>query len=162
MNSNKEATETHSMNDELEMEDAYVVDTSVIINYPDIFFNLGKKWVIVPTAVITELDGLKLSPDLKRANAAKRASRILDDLGYSQNIAFGAVTTAGSIVKIFNRYVTVRDLASWADNRILGTAVKLKSENKHYNVVLVTADRNMRNVSRAYGIVAKNFPFSSN
>ena len=162
MNSNKEAMEARSMNDELEMEDAYVVDTSVIINCPDIFFNLGRKWVIVPTAVITELDGLKNSTDSKRANAAKRASRILDDLGYRQNIAFGAITTAGSIVKIFNKYETVSDLASLADNRILGAAVKLKSENKHYNVVLVTADRNMRNVSRAYGIVAKNYPFSSN
>ena len=162
MISNEEAREANSMNDELEMEDVYVVDTSVTINDPDVFFNLGRKWVIVPTAVILELDGLKRHADSKKAGAARRAARTLDNLGYGQNIAFGAITSAGSIVRIFNRYEKVTDLESSADNRIVGAAVRLKSENKHYNVVLVTADINMRNVTRAYGIEARNYPFCRN
>jgi len=162
MISYKEANEAISMNDELEMEDVFVLDTSVIIDDPDVFFNLGRRWIIVPAAVITELDGLKHSNNSKKAFAARKASRTLDNLGYLQNIAFGAITSVGSIVKIFSRYETVSDLASWADNRVVGAAVRLREENKHYNVVLVTNDRNMRNITRAYGLTAENYPFSRN
>jgi hypothetical protein len=63
------------------MEDVFVVDTSVIIKDPDVFFNLGRKWIIVSTAAIKELGGLKWSTDSKKAGAAKRASRTRDDLG---------------------------------------------------------------------------------
>ena len=162
MNSYKNTKEVLSMDDELDKEDVFVVDTSVIIDDPDVFFALGQKWIIVPTAVIGELDGLKRSRDSKKASAAKRASRTLDDLGYRQNIAFGAITSAGSVVRIFNRYATVDDLESSADNRIVGAAVRLKEENEHYNVVLITNDINMRNVTRAYGVKAENYPFSRN
>jgi len=147
-----------SMDDEIEMEEVFVVDTSVIIDYPDVFINLGRKWVIVPTAVIRELDGLKLSTELKKASAARKASRMLDNWGYLQNIAFGAITEAGSIVRIFNRFTKVDDLASSADNRIVGSAIKLQMENKHYNLVLITNDCNMRNVARSYGIRAEGYP----
>ena len=150
------------LDDELEMEDVFVVDTSVMIDDPDVFFNLGRKWIVVPTAVIRELDGLKRSTDSKKACAAKRASRTLDDLGYHQDIAFGALTSAGSIVRIFGGYETVNDLESWADNRIVGAAVRLKEENKHYNVVMVSNDRNMCTITRAYGIEAEHYPFSRN
>lgn len=41
----------------------YVVDTSVLIDYPDIFYKLGNNQIVVPTAVIRELDGIKRNPD---------------------------------------------------------------------------------------------------
>jgi PhoH-like ATPase len=150
------------MDDELEMEKVFVLDTCVILEDPDVFFKLGRKWIVVPTAVIRELDGLKRSSDSKKACAARRAARTLDDLSYRQNITIGAITSAGSAVRIFNRYETLDDLESWADNRILGAAVRLKSENAHYNVVIVTKDRNMRTVGRVYGIEAENYPLSRN
>jgi PhoH-like ATPase len=150
------------MDDELEMEDAYVVDTSVIIDDPNVFFKLGQKWIIVPTAVIRELDGLKLSSNAKKAGAARKASRTLDKLGYDQNIAFGALTSTGSVVRIFNRHITVDGLDSVADNRIVGSAIKLQMENKHYSVVLITNDHNMRSVTRSYGIRAEQYPLRIN
>ena len=159
MISKKEQWRTSSVNDELEMEDVFVVDTSVIIDDPNIFFNLGRKWIIVPTAVIRELDGLKLSTDSKKAGAARRASKTLDNMGYRQDISFGAITSAGSVVRILNQFMKVDGLASAADNRIVGSAIRLQMENKHYNVVLMTNDRNMRNITRSYGIRAERYPF---
>ena len=41
MISYKEANEAISMNDELEMEDVFVLDTSVIIDDPDVFLIWG-------------------------------------------------------------------------------------------------------------------------
>jgi len=162
MNSYKKARENSSIDDELETENVFVVDTSAVISDPDIFFNLGRHRIIVPTAVIKELNGLRRSTVSRKASAAKRASRTLDDLGYRQNMAFGALTPVGSSVRIFNRYMTVNELKGWADNRIVGAALKLKKENRHYNVVLVTNDRDMQNVTISYGIQAENYPFSKN
>jgi PhoH-like ATPase len=151
-----------SIDEGLVTENVFVVDNSAVINDSDIFFNLGRHRIIVPTAVIKELNGLKRSTVSRKANAAKRASKTLEDLGYRQNMAFGALTSVGSRVKIFNRYMTVNELKGWADNQIVGAALKLKKENRHYNVVLVTNDRDMQNVTISYGIQAENYPFSRN
>jgi len=162
MKTYKEQSRFSSIDEGLETENVFVVDTSAVINDPDIFFNLGRHRIIVPTAVIKELNGLRRSTVSRKASAAKRASRTLDDLGYRQNMAFGALTPVGSSVRIFNRYMTVNELKGWADNRIVGAALKLKKENRHYNVVLVTNDRDMQNVTISYGIQAENYPFSKN
>lgn len=96
---------------ELQMEDAFVIYASAVINSPDIFFNLGLRQIIVPTVVSKELDRVKRSRNPKKATAAKRTSRTLDDSDY-QNIALVSITSAGSIVRIFNHYEPVYDLAS--------------------------------------------------
>jgi len=139
----------------------YVVDTSVLIDDPDLFYKLGKSRIVVPTAVIRELDGLKNSTVAATASSARKVSRTLDRLGNTQNIASGARTSAGSTVLICNRYLTVNDLASVADNKIVGTALKLKEESEN-NIIMLTTDGNMRNVARAYGLRAEPYPFLHN
>lgn len=154
----KEANETISLDEELAMENVVVIDTSVLIADPNIFFRLGRKRIIIPIAVLGELDKLKKSTDPKKSKAARKASRILDMLGYHQNIAVGAITEAGSVVRIFNNYTPVDDLASVADNRIVGAALRLQQENALYNILLLTNDRNMRTVARAHGIMSEQYP----
>lgn len=140
----------------------YVLDTCILIDDPDIFYKLGDSQVVVPTAVIKELDCLKKNPDPKdlRAIAARKVARTLDTLGSRQDIASGAKTSTGSIVRIINRHVPIDDLASSADNRIVGTALKLKEETQG-NVILLSADGNVRNVTRSYGIEATSYPLHS-
>ena len=138
----------------------YVVDTSVLIDEPDIFYKLGASEIVVPIAVVRELDGLKKSEVLATASSARKVSRTLDSLGNTQNIASGARTSAGSTVMICNRYQTVNDLASVADNKIVGTALKL-NEKAESNVIMLTTDGNMRNVARAHGLRAEAYPFLS-
>lgn len=136
----------------------YVIDTSVLIDEPDIFYKLGESEIVVPIAVIRELDGLKKSEVAATASSARKVSRTLDKLGNTSNIAAGARTSAGSTVRICNRYQTVNDLASVADNKIVGTALKLKEESER-NVIMLTTDGNMRNVARAHGLRAEAYPF---
>lgn len=137
----------------------YVVDTCVLINDPDIFYKLGDSQIVVPTAVIKELDCLKRNPDPKepKAIAARKVARTLDTLGSHQDIASGAKTSTGTTVRIINRHIPIDDLASSADNRIIGTALKLKEETRG-NVIIVSTDGNMRNVTRSYGIEAISNP----
>lgn len=139
----------------------FVIDTSVLIEDPDVLFKLGGNEIVIPTAVLKELDGLKKHPDPDeyRAKAARQVTRTLDRLGSYQDISTGAKTSAGSIVKICNQYQIIDDLASNADNRIVGTAIKLKEEDTG-RVILVSTDGNMRNVTRSYKIKAENYPFS--
>lgn len=139
----------------------YVVDTSVLIDYPDIFYTLGNNQIVVPTAVIRELDGIKRNPDPneRKAKSARKVSRTLDQLGRRQDIAKGARIVTGGIVRIYNRHVSIDDLASAADNRIVGAALKLIDESKANMVTLLSGDANMRNIARSYGIKAEGYPF---
>ena len=138
----------------------YVLDTSVVIEDPDVFYKFGDGDIVLPTAVIREIDGLKKNPDPDdpRAKAARKVARFLDRLGSREDISIGARTSTGFTVRICSRYTAIDDLASNADNRIVGTAIRLKEECSN-NVILVSADGNMRNVTRAYGIRAENYPF---
>ncbi len=138
----------------------FVIDTSVLIEDPDVLFKLGGNEIVIPTAVIKELDGLKRhpDPDEHRAKAARQVTRTLDMLGSYQDISTGARTSAGSIVRICNQYNVIDDLASSADNRIVGTAIRLKKQSAG-RVILVSTDVNMRNVTRSYKIKAENYPF---
>jgi rRNA maturation endonuclease Nob1 len=139
----------------------FVIDTSVLIEDPDVLFKLGGNEIVIPTAVLKELDGLKKhpDPDEHRAKAARRVTRTLDMLGSYQDVSTGARTSVGSIVRICNQYQVIDDLASNADNRIVGTAIKLKEQTAG-RVILVSTDGNMRNVTRSYKIKAENYPFS--
>ena len=137
-----------------------VVDTCVFIKDPDIFYKIGNDEIVVPGAVIKELDGLKRHPDPEnpKARAARKVSRILDELGSRQDISKGARTSAGSTVRIFTSYKMIDDLASNADNRIVGAALALR-EKTGRDIVLVSMDGNMRNVARGYSLTAANYPF---
>ena len=147
------------MNDDL--ENVYVVDTCVLLEDPDVVHKLRQCTIVIPVAVVKELDGLKLSAIPKKAQTARRASRNLDKLGSHQNFPFGTITVAGSVVKIFFGHTKIDDFASCADNKILGAALRLKKDNKHSNVVVLTNDCNMRIIARAYGIAATSYPLVS-
>jgi len=137
----------------------FVIDTSALIIDPDIFYRLGDNLIVVPTAVIKELDGLKrhIDPDDPTAKAARKVSRFLDELGGNHDIASGANISTGAYVCISKDYTEIDELASHADNRIVGTAIRLNDE-RHEEVVLLSTDANMRNITRAYGITAVNYP----
>jgi len=138
----------------------YVLDTNVLINDPDVIYKLGANEIVIPTAVIKEIDGLKRhpDPDEPKAKAARKVTRTMDVLGSSQDISRGARTSTGSSVRICHKYAGIDDLASNADNRIVGTAIQLKKETQG-RVILISRDGNVRNVARAYGIKAENYPF---
>ena len=50
-------------------DNIYVVDTSVLINDPNVFYKLGRNRIIVPLTVVKELDGLTRNQDPRRARA---------------------------------------------------------------------------------------------
>ena len=139
---------------------AYVIDTSALIEEPELIYKLGAEEVaVIPLAVVKELDINKKSEDTHVASASREVSRTLDLLGSYQNLASGAKLKTGAILKTCTEYEKIGDFgANDIDNRIVGAAMKLKNEYKY--VAVVSRDREMRDVARAHGLRAKNYPFS--
>jgi predicted ribonuclease YlaK len=134
----------------------YVCDTTVLIEDPDVFYKTGGQFVI-PLVVMRELDGLKKSDDMNVAKAARQVSRTLDRIGSYADLTKGVELSTGSILKILNAYDRVDALASDADNKVIGTALKLRREGAG-DVVLVSTDGNMRIVARALGVKSAFWP----
>ena len=131
----------------------YVLDTTVLIEDPDVMYKLGNSLIVIPMAVIKELDGLKRSDVGSVAQAARAVARTLDRLGSYGDLREGVKLSSGGVLKVYNGSETVDGLASEADNRIVGAAVRLQREVS--NVTLLTADGNMRTVARVNGVKAE-------
>jgi predicted ribonuclease YlaK len=135
----------------------FVLDTTVLIYDPDVIFKDGTVDFVIPMVVIKELDGLKNSDNDTVAKAARQVSRTLDRISSYADLAEGARLATGSTLTVYADYEVVDDLASDADNKILGAAIKLKK--KVPNLSLYTTDSNMRVTARLHGIKAEIYPF---
>lgn len=131
----------------------YVTDTSVLITNPDVVYTLAGV-VVVPAAVIREIDGLKRSDKEEVAKAARKIARLLDRLGSRGNIAEGVNLNSVVRIRVVTSSRPIDGLSSERDNRIVGTAVALRDMGE--DVVLLTTDTNMRTIARAYGITAES------
>ena len=139
----------------------YVLDTTVVLYDPDVFYRLQGR-IVIPTSVIKEIDGLKRRDD-NAGYAARKAARTLDVLGsYEEfgvhgDLATGVSLSTGGIILVYPFYEVIDALDSEADNRVVGTALNLKN-NGARNITLLASDINMRTVARAYGIRTRHYP----
>ena len=119
----------------------YVLDTTVLINNPDIVSRLKGK-VVIPLAVIGQLDGLKNNEDIVVAQRARQASRAILE-----------AQTKGKVEIMNNFKKGIKTLDSEADNKIIGTCLTLKEQGEDVN--LLTTDVNMRITARSMGVGTK-------
>lgn len=114
-----------------------VLDTSYLIERPSCVKDLGGE-IVIPAIVLKELDGLK--------NNTK------EDVARNARIASNNILEAqrGGRLKIVSQYRKVDMLASYADNVIVGTALKLKEKGE--DVILMTTDKNMKIAAESQGM----------
>lgn len=132
----------------------YVLDTSALLHYPDLMFRLENCEVVIPRAAVNELQGLRHNMHRLIAEAAETVLNTLHL--YGSRLLAGVELPSGAILRIYNGFRPIDDLASEADNKIVGVAIALKKETGA-EVAVLSTDTNMRNVSRAYGLTA-NIP----
>ncbi|MDA8089305.1 MAG: PIN domain-containing protein [Nitrospiraceae bacterium] len=138
----------------------YVLDTSALLAYPDLMFRLeGDCEIVIPRAAVRELDGLKRSKHLMIVNAAETVLNTLHFYGGQLNT--GAELLTGATLRTCTEYEPLDDLASEADNEIVGAAIRLHGETGG-EVIVLSTDINMRNVARVYGLTAKLPYFEGN
>ena len=125
------------------MAKTYVLDTSALINYPDIISTIKGHNVVIPGAVIRQLDYLKNSNDESVAWCSRRASQSIEK--YQRKNRVTIMSNMGNGL--------VDMLHSGADNQIVATGRYLKKQGR--NVCLLSTDRNMRIAARKYGMAAE-------
>ena len=142
------------------MKKTYILDTNVLLNDPNCFFQFEDNDLIIPFIVLEELDNHKSRMDEIGKNA-RVVSRSLDDFRSKGNLHQGVVLPSGGTIKIVpiskdiieQLPVEIKDLNK-PDNAIIAVAYDLKF-NK--NAIIVSKDVNVRVKCDALGVAAEDY-----
>lgn len=127
----------------------YVLDTSVIIHDPQCFYKFDDNDVVIPMAVIEELDHLK---DKKGdvASEARTAIRNLENILYHEPLKKGKLSIGNNVAEYLSNKVP--------DNIILNTCYSIRKDSpENVAVTLVTKDINMRIKAQGMGLWAEDY-----
>lgn len=135
----------------------YVLDTSVLVYDPCSFNTFTNSEVILPIAVIDELDKLKKLPNDAGKNA-RVAIRMLDELSSLGDISVGILTDNNVLVKIDTiSYPNNFGDALYGDTRILACAHSTATQFPYNETILISRDFNLRVRFRALGFNAESY-----
>ncbi|WP_432797374.1 PhoH family protein [Poriferisphaera sp. WC338] len=135
----------------------FVLDTNVLLHNSAALYMFDDNEVVIPFAVLEELDKFKKENDDVGRNA-RQIIRELDKLRLKGALADGVEWNGhGGRIKI---EFSDKDRPQWLaeekpDNRIIGVAWNLKEAGKH--VILITKDINVRIKTDALGIETQDF-----
>ena len=137
----------------------YVLDTNVLIQAPDALRGFEDNQVVLPLAVLEELDNLKKAEGERGANA-RAAIRLLERLRGAGDLTKGVELENGGSLRVEKNFIDVKlpeDLPEdRMDNRILKICLGL-SQTEERQVVLVTKDILLRIKAQMIGIRAEDF-----
>ncbi len=136
---------------------SFILDTNVLLHNPASIFMFDDNEVVIPFAVLEELDRLKKQNDDVGRNA-REVIRHLDQLREKGHLAEGVKWNGhGGTVRIDfatdGRPPALQE--DTPDHRIIGVAWKLKEQGKR--AILITKDINVRIKSDALGITVEDF-----
>lgn len=142
------------------MEKRFILDTNVLLYDPKSIDKFDNE-VIIPIAVLDELDMAKLSPDEKGRNA-RIVIRQLDKLRSYGKLSEGVQIPNGPIVKVESKIGFLLPEAlnlSSVDNQLLSVALSLEKnkENLEDKIIVVTRDINLRVKCDALDILAEDY-----
>lgn len=142
------------------MRKAYVLDTNVLLHNPEAIFAFGGNDVVLPLAVIEEIDNQKKRQDEIGRNA-RIVSQLLDGLRSVGRLSEGVDLENGGRIRIELNHQEAIDFPVGLDpqkhdNRILAVVYNLHRENG-VGSALVTKDLNLRVKADALGIPAEDF-----
>lgn len=143
------------------MKKTYVLDTNVLLSDPDALHAFDDNDVIIPFAVLEELDKHKDRLD-EVGRCARQISRTLDGFRATSNLSDGVPTRGGGMLKISLPFAASESNYSKfgldttkIDNQIIAFTASLACEIK--NVILVSKDINVRLKCDALKIPAQDY-----
>ena len=142
------------------MSKTYVLDTNVILHNPNAIFSFQDNHIVIPLAVIEEIDDQKKRQDEVGRNA-RLFSRLLDELRSRGPLSQGVPLPNGGLIRVEVNHVADNGIprefdGHKYDNRILGLAHALAKE-RNGPVILVTKDLNLRIKADVVGIRAEDY-----
>ena len=135
----------------------FVLDTNVILHDPMSMFAFHGSRVVIPMAVIEELDTFKRNND-ERGRSARLVARKLDELRKDGKLSNWVPLEHGGKLKV---EIQVSDglpkafTAHTKDNEILSCAQYLKKQGE--NVVFISKDINLRIKAEALGLETQDY-----
>jgi PhoH-like ATPase len=139
------------------MKTIHVLDTSTLIYDPCAWKQFPNSDVIIPIAVLTELDKLKKQSGEVGKNA-RVCIRFLDEISDSGDISTGILLENDVLLKVDASFVDLQDSEygdpNYGDSHILHCAHKLYLAQAAEDVVLVSNDINLRIKAKSRGINA--------
>jgi len=143
------------------MKKTFVLDTNVLLHDPSAMLKFEDNDVVLPIAIIEELDRFKKQPELTGRNA-RQSSRLLDELRQKGQLTKGIPINGGGSLKVaLCHRETLNQLplelaGDKGDNAILAVALETQS-NCQCSVVLVSKDTNLRIKANALDIDAADY-----
>jgi len=142
------------------MKKIYVLDTSSLIYDPMVWKSLTDSEVVIPIAVLNELDKLK-----KQSGEAGRNARVciklLDEISDKMDITTGVMLDNNVLLKIDAEHIDMQNPAyssfgdpTYGDSQILACLYNHYINNPDSEVTLVSNDINLRVKAKARGIDA--------
>lgn len=141
------------------MVKTYVLDTNVLIQTPEALECFEDNRIVLPLAVLEELDHMKTAEGEKGANA-RRAIQKLERLRCIGNLLEGVRLPSGGTLRVEKNFVDVvlpEELPEEKmDNRILKICVGL-ARKEETETILVTKDILLRLKAQISGVKAEDF-----
>lgn len=140
----------------------FILDTNVLLTDPHAIFAFDDNDVVIPIAVIEEIDAMKSREGSIGFNA-RMTSRLLDTLRLEGRLDQGVELENGGCLSIDvdrNGKVIPEGLAQdKMDNRILSVAISAQKhlQKRYKNIVVVSRDINMRIKANAFGLEADDY-----
>lgn len=140
----------------------FILDTNVLLTDPHAIFAFHDNDVVIPIAVIEEIDAMKSREGSIGFNA-RMTSRLLDPLRLEGRLDQGVELETGGCLFIDvdrNGKVIPEGLdQDKMDNRILSVALSAQKhlQKRYKNIVVVSRDINMRIKANAFGLEADDY-----
>jgi PhoH-like ATPase len=143
-----------------EMQKIFVLDTNVFLTEPEAIFAFEENEIVIPLAVVEEIDDQKSRGNSIGYNA-RETSRILDALRSKGKLNEGIILDGGGRLRITidgKDLILPQGLSSTkVDNRIISTAIHLQRDNADRKVILVSNDVNLRLIADVFGLRAEEY-----
>lgn len=135
------------------MQTTYILDTSVIVHNPEILKEFKNSKIIIPIAVLEELDKLKSQYNIVGANA-RQFLKTLDTLTAQEEDEISLENNSFLIIDASD-YASIGSDSSYGDNKILACANHFNNVFK--NIILLSRDYNLRIRARVLKIKSENY-----
>ena len=140
------------------MKKTYILDTNVLLQTPNAILAFGDNDVVIPEAVLEELDHKKTESGEIGANA-RQTARMLDTFRERGDLTRGVTLPGGGNLRIELNFTDITLPEAWhaqkADNRILKVCKGLTERDE--TAILVTKDVFQRIKCDTLGIPAQDF-----
>lgn len=146
------------------MKKTFILDTNVLLHDVNCLHAFEDNNIIIPMAVIEELDSFKSEGDTRGKNA-RMVSRMLDEMRTKGKLNEGVPLPKGGVLKIeLDKPAALPQSMVFkkSDNAILNIAYTLCKKEGSYKkdslpVIVVTKDINMRLKAEALGLAAQDY-----